>query len=78
VTTTLVGTPDPEDRAYHLDWLALTLADHVARIEWLIRTAREARVGKRIVWELEASLDLATAASAHLGDQISNASKEVQ
>ena len=73
MTTTLVGTPDPEDDGYRLDWLEITLLDHVARIEWLIRTSREAGAGKRVVWELEASLALATAASAHLGDQIRNA-----
>ena len=81
MTTTLVGTPDPDDfgewpwpkRPERLNWLVRTLADHVARIKWLIQAAREAEADKRIVWELEASLDLATAASAHLGDQIRNA-----
>jgi hypothetical protein len=46
MTTTLVGTPDPDDfglrRVERLSWFARTLADHVSRIEWLIRTARDA------------------------------------
>jgi hypothetical protein len=68
MTTTLVGTPDPDDvgwlrrRVERLDWLASTLANHVARIEWLIRTARDNGAGREVVWDLEGSLELTKAA----------------
>jgi len=74
MTTTLVGTPDPDDfglrRVERLSWFARTLADHVSRIEWLIRTARDAHAGKDVVWDLEASKTLATAALRSLGDPV--------
>ena len=66
MTTTLVGTPDPDDfglrRVERLSWFARTLADHVSRIEWLIRTARDNGAGREVVWDLEGSLELTKAA----------------